>query len=267
MEEKSKKKKILNIISGIITYIFLAICIFAVVTTIVSKRSGDGTTTVFGYQMRLVLTDSMAKNVLTDVSGYEIKSIPAKSLVFVKVMPDDPVEATAWYRSLKVGDVLTFKYVYTTQETITHRIVDIQEKSTGGFIITLEGDNKSSTSGQLKQVIDTSIPNNMNYVIGKVVGQSRVLGFILNITRQPAGLALIIIVPCVIIIIFEIGKIMKAIKQEKSAAVEQKPQEQEVKKPETPSVKPEKRLSDAEIQNEIDDLMKRLEELQKGTGD
>lgn len=215
MEKKTNNKKVWNVISSILTYMFIAIAIFAVVVTIMSKRSSDGTAEVLGYQLRLVLSDSMASSPLTDVSKYEIKSIPARSLVFVKVIPDDTVSQTLWYRSLKVGDVLTFKYVYTTQETITHRIIDIKEKDTGGFIITLEGDNKTGTTGQLQQVIDTSIPNNTNYVIGKVVGQSRVIGFILSLTREPIGLALLIIVPCVIIIIFELRKIFNALKKDK----------------------------------------------------
>lgn len=238
----SKNKKVLNIVSNVITYLFLALCIFAVIMTIVSKRGDDGTAEIFGYQFRLVLTDSMAKNDLTDVSNYEIKSIPASSLAIVKVKPEDENEQINWYRNLKVGDVLTFKYVYTTQETITHRIISIEEKSTGGFVITLEGDNKSSKSGQLKQVIDTSIPNNMNYVIGKVVGQSRVVGFILSLTRQPAGLALLIIVPCVIIIIYELVKIFNVVRQEK------KPK---------PGAKPE-------LGNELEEILKQLEQLKKG---
>jgi len=246
MEQQQKKnKKFANILSIILTYIFLAICIFVVVVTIVSKRSGDGTTEVFGYQLRLVITDSMDKNDLTDVSQFEINSIPKRSLVFVKVMPEENEDE--WYRSLKVGDVLTFKYVYVTQETITHRIIDIQEKSSGGFIITLEGDNKNSETGQLKQVIDTSIPNNMNYVIGKVVGKSFVLGFILSLTKEPLWLALIIIIPCIIIMFIEIGKIISILRQNRrDQAIEEKEKEKE---------------KNMELSNELEELRRQLEEL------
>ena len=158
------------IIRDIIIFVFLLVCIFSVFVTVLSRKDADDAAELFGYQMRVVTSDSMAACEHTDVSAYKIKDIPVRSMVFVEVMPKTPAEADAFYRSLQVGDVLTFRYVYTTQITITHRITSITEKETGGFIIELAGDNKNSEDANLTQVIDTSVPNNTNYVIGKVVG-------------------------------------------------------------------------------------------------
>ena len=47
-------------------------------------------------------------------------------------MPQDEGQKEKWFDNLQIGDVLTFKYVYTRQETITHRIVALEEKE-GGF--------------------------------------------------------------------------------------------------------------------------------------
>jgi hypothetical protein len=171
-----------------------------------SKKSSDGAAEIFGYQMRIVTSDSMSECEYTDVSSYKIKDIPIRSMVFVKVMPDDPAEADEFYRSLKVGDVLTFRYVYTTQVTITHRITSIEEKNQGGFIINLAGDNKSSEHDQLYQTIDTSIPNNTNYVIGKVTAQAYIPGLVMSIIMQPVGLMLTIIAPFIMIILLEINR-------------------------------------------------------------
>ena len=220
---KAKVKKIGKIALDVLLYIFLAICIFSVVVTVLSKRDSDGAAEVFGYQMRVVTSDSMSESEFTDVSAYKIKDIPIRSMVFVKVMPDDTDEADEFYRSLKVGDVLTFRYVYTTQVTITHRITDIEEIE-GGFKITLAGDNKNSEDGQLVQVIDTSIPNNTNYVIGKVTGQAYLLGLLMSFLMQPVGMILLIIVPCFIIILLEVLKIAKVLGADK------KKREQEEKK-------------------------------------
>ena len=205
--KKETIKKIGKIATNVILYAFIAICLFSVFLTIFSKKDADGAAEIFGYQMRIVVSDSMAKSEHTDVSEYDIKSIPIRSMIFVEVMPDDPAEADEWYRSLKVGDVLTFRYVYTTQETITHRIVSIYEKGTGGFVIELAGDNKTSEEGQLKQTIDTSVPNNMNYVIGKVSAQAYLLGVVMSFLMQPLGIILAIIVPCFVIILLEAIKI------------------------------------------------------------
>ena len=227
---KVKIKKIGNIILNVLLYIFLAVCIFAVFITVTAKRDIDGAAEIFGYQVRVVTSESRAECELTDVSEYDIKSIPIRSMVFVQVMPDaleDPDAANEWYRSLKEGDVLTFRYVVTTkQETITHRITNIEEKKTGGFIIELAGDNKTSEDGQLTQVIDTSIPNNTDYVIGKVVGQSYPLGFVMSY-MDPYGIIIVIVV-CAIIIMMEIVKIVKMLSGDRK----KKAQEETAKKDE-----------------------------------
>ena len=207
--------KVVRVIRDIIIYIFLAICIFSVFVTVLSKKDSDGAAEVFGYQMRVVTSDSMAECEHTDVSAYKIKAIPMRSMVFIKMVPQTPAEADAFYRSLQVGDVLTFRYVYTTQITITHRITSITEKDSGGFIIELAGDNKNSEDSHLTQVIDTSIPNNTNYVLGKVEAHSYLLGLVMSIMKQPVGIVLFIIMPCFIIILLEVIKIVKAIEEDK----------------------------------------------------
>lgn len=240
--DKAKIRKIGKITLDILLYIFLAICIFAVFVTVLSKRDSDGAAEVFGYQMRVVTSDSMSESEFTDVSAYKIKDIPIRSMVFVKVMPDDPAEADEFYRSLEVGDVLTFRYVYTTQVTITHRITAITEKETGGFVIELAGDNKSSEDGQLTQVIDTSVPNNMNYVIGKVTGQAKIFGSVMSFLMQPVGIILLIILPCAIIILIEILKIVKLLTADKKMR-----EQEEMNKKES----------------ELEELRRRLAEMEK----
>lgn len=212
--------KIGRILCDIIIFIFLAVCAFSVLVTVLSRKDADGAAEVFGYQMRVVTSDSMAECEHTDVSAYKIKDIPVRSMVFVKMMPQAPAEADAFYRSLQVGDVLTFRYVYTTQVTITHRITSITEKDTGGFIIELAGDNKNSEDANLTQVIDTSVPNNTNYVIGKVVGHSYLLGFIMSFLKQPVGIVLFVIVPCFIIIMLEVLKIARVLEEDKRQSID-----------------------------------------------
>ena len=244
--DKTKLKKIGSITLNVFLYIFLAICIFSVILTVFSKKDSDGAAEIFGYQMRVVTSDSMAECEHTDVSNFKIKDIPIRSMVFVKVMPDDPTEADEFYRSLQVGDVLTFRYVYTTQVTITHRITAITEKETGGFLIELAGDNKNSEDGQLTQMIDTSIPNSTNYVIGKVTGQSRVFGAVMSFLMQPVAIILLIIVPCFIIILFEVLKIVRVLTSEKKKREQDEKQKKE---------------------NELEELRRRLAELEAAKGE
>ncbi len=207
---KSKPQKILGIILSILTYLFFAVCLAALILSVSSKKNSDGAISIFSHQARIVLSDSMAKCDKTDVSGFEIKHISVKSMLFIELVPSDEAEAERWYSELKVGDVLTFRYLYVTQETITHRITDIK-KTDSGYIIKLEGDNKSSNADTLTQTIDTSNVNSPNYVIGKVVGQSYPLGLLVTALKSPVGIVSVIIVPCAVIAIFEIIKLTSII--------------------------------------------------------
>ena len=208
MKAKPILKKVLYIAGNVLLYVFIAVCLLGVILTVTAKRDANGTSTIFGIQMRIVLSPSMEKCELTDVSEFEIKDIPTGSMVFVETMPTDPSAANDWYSKIRVGDVLTFKYVYVSQETITHRVTAIREKDTGGYVIHLAGDNKNSDSNTLTQMIDTSVPNNPNYVIGKVVGQNYLLGLFASLMQSPLGLILVVIVPCLGIVIYEITKIV-----------------------------------------------------------
>ena len=239
--QKETMKKISGIVCNILLCIFLAVCVFSVFLTIFSRKDTDGAAQLFGYQLRIVTTDSMAASEYTDVSAFEIKDIPIRSMVFVKVMPEEEAEAEEWYRALKVGDVLTFRYVYSTQITITHRITSITEKETGGFIIELAGDNKSSTNGQLYQTIDTSVPYNTNYVIGKVTGTSYIFGLLMSFLMQPLCIALVVILPCFIIILLEVVKIMRMFAAEKRKKVQEQM---------------------AQTETELEELRRRLAELE-----
>lgn len=238
---KVKFKKILNIAANVLLYVFLAVCIFSVIVTLVSRKNSSGATEIFGYQMMVVTSDSMAECEHTDVSEFEIEDIPIRSMVFIETVPEDPAEAKAWYGNLKVGDVLTFRYVYTSQVTITHRITSITEKESGGYIIELAGDNRNSDSAQLNQTIDTSLTNSPNYVIGKVTAQAYIFGVIMSFLMTPLGMVIAIIVPCLLIILLEVFKILSVFNAEKKELRQKEREEKE---------------------KELDELRRRLAELE-----
>ena len=274
-------KKILGIVGFVLAIMFFIVCLFGLILSISSKKDKDGTATLFGYQMRIVLTSSMEASEETDVSAYSVKSIKAGSMVFIKTVPADDEDEEKFYSELKVGDVLTFVYKYDTAYTITHRVVNIitpaQRQMSilspeyaefilenpeyvtyidgqDGYFIFLDGDNKNgtrfegdkhkeSTAGQ--QVIDTAAsPEESLYrhVIGKVFGVSYVVGILVGALKTPLGIGLIIILPCLIIIVYELIRIAGAINEDK-------------------------RRKDKEIQekqsDEIADLKRQIAELEK----
>ena len=244
-ENKNIAIKVLSIIGNILLYIVIAIALFVVIVSITAKKDSDGTATIFNTQLRFVQSNSMEKCEETDVSKYKIKSIRVKSCIFIEVMPEDEAKREAWLENIQIGDVLTFKYVYTKQETITHRVIEKEEKATGGYIITLEGDNKADGVTLGKQVIDTSDEDSPNYIIGKVKGQSYILGLLIYAFKSSVGIVCLILVPCLIIITFQIIRIITVTSKDKKEKEEKKNREQ---------------------LTEIEELKRKLAELEQGKG-
>ena len=226
MGNTSKLKKAARIAINGFLYFFIVMAVFGVTITLVSGKDVDGTVTLFGKQMRIVLSKSMEGQDKNAVSEYDIKKIPIRSMVFIDVVPTDTAEAEKWYGELEVGDVLTIKYVYVRQETITHRIIGIEEKKDGGYLITLEGDNKAENSETSTQVIDTSERNTPNYIIGKVTGYSLPLGLFVTALKSTAGLICVIIVPALLILVSEIFRIAKILTEDKRNSERKEREEQ-----------------------------------------
>lgn len=245
---KQKVLRALQIAGDVLFCLIIAFALFVLIISVSAKRDADGTANVFGYQLRFVRSGSMEKCDQTDVSGYKIKSIPVKSCVFIKKAPapDDQQALNEWCSALSVGDVLTFQYskygaANIQDKVITHRIVKIEPKE-GGYIITLEGDNKNDTGSVGQQVIDTTKADGLDYIIGKVEGQSYFLGLCVYALKSPVGLVFIIIVPCMIVIAYEVIKIVTVLNKDKK---DRQQQEKTAK------------------EDEIALLRKQLEELQK----
>lgn len=217
--------RVCKIAGNVLLYVILAIALFVVVLSIATKKDADGAATVFGKQIRIVRSDSMEKCEETDVSRYAIKDLPIKTLLLIDVVPTDAEEAKEWYKSVKKGDVLTFRYKYTEQVTITHRVTKITEKE-GGYIIELAGDNKASEE-TLTQIIDTTETESYNYVIGKVVWANFPLGWLVYALKTPAVITCVIIIPCLIIIVLEIVKIVNVLGDEKREKIKEEAQQKE----------------------------------------
>lgn len=219
---KEKTKKILGIVGNVCLYAFLILSIVLVALSIASRKDGGDAMTLFGRQMRIVVSASMEQCDQTDVSEYDIKSIPVKSMVFIETVPEDEQEAKEWYDALEVGDVCTFQYKFGGKgQIVTHRII-AKTAETNGWKIELQGDNKADSENVEMgiQVIHTGV-DSVEYIIGKVTGQSRVLGFVTYVMKQPIGIALIVMVPCAIIIILEIVKIVNVFGAERKQKIKE----------------------------------------------
>lgn len=259
----NKARKTLNIIFDVVLYLFLAFAVFVLIVSLVSQKN-NGASNLFGYEMRIVVSDSMAKSEFSeDVSAYKIKDIKVKSMIFVERVPDDEEKAEEWYSSLRKGDVLTFAYVSSvTQDVITHRISDISPTD-NGYVITLKGDNRAGEDSTVsEQRIYTSADDyksdndRFNYVIGKVVGQSVALGYVVYGVSQPVGVALIVILPCTLIMIWQIFRIVNVVGAERKAKAAEKLEEAE-------RLAAEQKEQSEQQARELEELKRKFAELEK----
>ncbi len=217
--------RVCKIAGNVLLYVVLAIALLAVLLSLATKKDADGAATVFGKQLRIVRSDSMERCEETDVSKYAIKDLPVKTMLVIDVVPTDKEAAKAWYKAVQVGDVLTFRYQYTEQVTITHRVTKITEKD-GGYIIELAGDNKASED-TLTQTIDTTATESFNYVIGKVVWASFPLGWLVYSLKTPVVVVCLVIIPCLIVIVLEIIRIVNVLGEGKREKMKEEAQQKE----------------------------------------
>lgn len=209
-----KAKKVLDLVVNIVLYTFLILCVISVLLTVFSKKDSTGATDVFGYQFRLVETNSMGASTNTDVSKYDIKSVPKGSLIIVKMKPEDEKDVQKWYDSLEEGDVLTFQYSYDGKKIITHRLDQKIELDDGSFEFILKGDNVNGGT----QTIYTDGRAEYNYIIGKVTFSSYALGVVMGFLSSPASLIAVILV-CFVIIIIEMVRIINALSADKKQRI------------------------------------------------
>lgn len=283
----SKGKKALNIAVDVVLYLFLAFSVLLLIMTLVSRKSGGDAVNLFGREARIVVSNSMEMSEDEEfnktIQQYKIKDIKVRTMVFIKRAPDpetDPEKAKAFYASLKVGDVVTFKYRLTSGSlpiVITHRITEITPLENGQFRFVMQGDNRIDGDTPGEQIVYTDgylgargDSELFNEIIGKVTGKSVVLGNIAYAVRQPIGIALIIIVPCAVIIIWQIVRIALVIaedKKKKAAEAQAKKEQAAAEELERTRKQAEKEAYEREQkERELEELKRKVAELERASG-
>lgn len=109
--------------------------------------------------------------------------------------------------NLSKNDIITFKSndVRYSGLTVTHRIINVFNEGTVSY--QTKGDSNTTAD-------DAYVP--IKNVIGKVVFVIPFLGYVRAFLTMPVGWILMIALPCVLIIIYDILKLSKSIKTTKS---------------------------------------------------
>lgn len=155
-------KNVLSITLGITKFFFMIVICFLIFVVLTSRLSG-GEKTIFGYQLKAVLSGSMEPSFQTG------------SIISIKVK-DKP-------SMFQKNEIITFRM---DDKYITHRIIAIQ-KGNGEISYKTKGDNNDGAD------LWTVSPNQ---IIGQYSGFTiPYIGYALNYVGSKTGSALLFIIP------------------------------------------------------------------------
>ena len=193
---KQNLRKISHFISSVLLYVILAIVGIILIMFIayfvdqqIGKSKGEARNPLFGAYV--IISESM------------IPSINVNDAV---------VTMRATEKDIKVNDVITFisKEIDTKGTPITHRVVGIlyedAPKNTKVLGYRTKGDHNNTQDFAL------IAPDE---VLGKMLLRIPLIGYVQTFLTQPIGWFLVIVVPCFIIIVGDISKIIKSTKKGK----------------------------------------------------
>jgi len=221
-QEKKKPtstgKKVTTIILAVLLVVVLVAGVFAIVHVKTSKDP-----TIFGY------------GIFTVASGSMTPALKVGDVIFVKKVSSAD--------ELEKGDVITFHGRGEKEgKIVTHRIVS-EGVEEDGYITTCGDANNGAT--------DT--PITLDDVIGKVIRKSVVFSSLHTLFASKVGFALLVVIPLVIMLIYQFVNFVRACKMDKDGNVKgeepEETQEEKDRKLVEEYLKRQKRIKDAEKKN------------------
>lgn len=109
--------------------------------------------------------------------------------------------------TLDIGDIITFSSddIYFKGLTITHRVVGKQLGIDGHYIYRTKGDNN---------VLEDTALVDSDSIYGKVIIRLPKVGYIQSFVASPFGFIISIIIPVLLVIIYEVWRVTRIIKHE-----------------------------------------------------
>ena len=186
-----KKENIFRYIVSVISYaifIFLMLLggtlLLYIADIKIRAMKGDYTAPVF--------------NAYVVLSGSMLPSIQIKDIVVTKKVAEEELE---------IGDIITFISPDPRFGgiSVTHRIIDkYYDESSGNYSYRTQGDNNNVADSAL-------VPN--NNILGKVILKIPKLGYLQDILSSKGGLIIVVLIPCLVILSYDIMKLLKKVGQ------------------------------------------------------
>ena len=128
-----------------------------------------------------------------------VPTIKVNDAVIIKRVSDD---------DLHVGDIITFENdeLNVNGYTITHRIVGKEQADNGEYVYYTKGDNNNIEDDGIVKRED---------IYGKVILKIPKIGFVQNFITKPMGFLVSILVPVVLILLYELVRVLVVFKKRK----------------------------------------------------
>ena len=189
---KEKVANIKNAIRFITTVLMYSICLIMIIVFLVFVIN-------FIDKQHNLKNGTNKKDLFSAYTIVSPSMVPAINVldVVVSMRVNDPED-------LEKGDIITFNstdYRYSGV-LVTHRIVDIEKTSSGEYLFTTKGDNNNTQD---------SSRISFNEIYGRVLFRIPKIGYIQYYLSSILGWVAIIIVPAVMIIGYDIYKLIKTL--------------------------------------------------------
>lgn len=176
-------KNIMKFLGNMLFIFFVAIILVMLFYSIYTKKTGNsGKPPLIGAYV--IVSPSMVPtiNVLDAIVSFRVNT-----------------------NNLKIGDIITFSSSDSRYDgmTVTHRIIKTSDLE-GEKVYSTKGDNNTTPDGgNVKQ----------SEILGKVVFVVPWLGYIQYLLAKPLGWLILIVVPCVFLIVYDILKLKKVVQK------------------------------------------------------
>ncbi|MFZ1324388.1 MAG: signal peptidase I [Candidatus Saccharimonadales bacterium] len=150
-----------------------------------------------------ILVGASGLAVVTRIQGGNLLSVQSGSMSPYLNKGDLISVKNVAANKLKAGDVVTYTSPLNAKQSITHRIVELPSWSNGQQFVT-KGDANESPDPQITG----------KDILGKLSYSAPLLGYLVDFTREPLGLIIIIYLPALCIIIGELRRLTKYYKSQ-----------------------------------------------------
>lgn len=175
-KQPTGRQKAFSVVGNVL-FCCLLFLMVALVFSMVQSRLRGGPPQVAGHQMYIVLSGSMSP------------AFDAGSLAFVQ--PTAP-------QNIAAGDIITFRSAGKGDTLVTHRVVQVNRE--GGLYFTTRGDAND---------INDQHPVPAADVVGKVNFALPYAGYVMNFGQSKLGILALVLIPGVLIIIFELRNLFQ----------------------------------------------------------